>query len=248
MTSMVILAAKDIEVAYYGDIMVLQGVSLAAEKGKVTIVIGPNGAGKSTLLRALYGLLQPRSGQIFYRGEDITGEKVHSLLQKGLAYVPQGRSVFPDLTVKENLELGCWIFRKDRRSVAEALEYVFEFFPILREKQNEKAGTLSGGQQKILEVGRGLLTKPEVLLLDEPTAMLAPVLAKRIYAFINTLRNSTTTVVLVDQNVRHAFDIADHVYVLELGRNRVQGPRADFEGRLRQVIREWLDYDVPELR
>jgi|Deesub1362A_J573_1020465.scaffolds.fasta_scaffold00095_30 branched-chain amino acid transport system ATP-binding protein len=242
---MTIVAAREIEVSYYGDILVLQGVSVEVEEGKITIVIGPNGAGKSTLLKTLYGLLTPRRGRILYRGEDITGMKVHHFLSKGLAYVPQARSIFPELTVRENLLLGCWIMRRDGKAVQEALEYVFSFFPMLREKQRAKAGTLSGGQQKILEVARGLLTHPEVFLLDEPTATLAPIVAKEIYAFLENLRAHKTTVVLVDQNVKQAFEISDYVYILELGRNRAQGPKAMFQGKLREVIQDWLDYEIP---
>lgn len=243
---MALLEARGIEVSYYGDILVLMGVDMEVEEGKITIVIGPNGAGKSTLLKTLYGLLNPRKGRILYEGRDITGMKVHHFLSMGISYVPQLRSIFPDLTVLENLQLGCWIIRDHKRKVNEAIDWIFGFFPILKEKQNAKAGTLSGGQQKILEVARGLLTRPRVYLLDEPTATVAPMVAKEIYLFLENLKAQGTTVVLVDQNVKQAFEIADHIYVLELGRNRAQGPKTLFEGRLKEVIRDWLDYEIPE--
>jgi branched-chain amino acid transport system ATP-binding protein len=221
-----ILTAREVEVSYYGDITVLQGVSLDAEEGKITIVIGPNGAGKSTLLKTLYGLLRPRQGKIIYQGKDITGLDVHQFMAMGLAYVPQTRSIFPNLTVQENLQLGCWILRKDRARVRDALEYVYSFFPVLKEKERQKAHTLSGGQQKILEVARGLITRPQV--------------------FLEGLRQMKTTVILVDQNIKQAFKIADFVYILELGKNRAQGSKDMFEGRLKELIQDWLDYEVPQ--
>jgi len=240
---MSILSAKNIVVSYYGDISVLRDVSMEAKEGEITIIIGPNGAGKSTLLKTLYGLLRPKKGSIIYEGKDITGLKVHEFMKLGLAYVPQSRTVFPDLTVMENLELGSWILRHDKKKVNEALDYVFSFFPILDEKKNDKAKTLSGGQQKMLEVGRALLTKPKVLLLDEPTATLAPMLAKEIYSFLVRLRDEKTTIVLVDQNVRQAFEIANYIYVLELEENSTQGSKKEFEGKLKEVIKDWLNYD-----
>jgi branched-chain amino acid transport system ATP-binding protein len=243
---MEILSAREVEVSYYGDITVLQGVSLDAEEGKITIVIGPNGAGKSTLLKTLYGLLRPRQGKIIYQGKDITGLNVHQFMAMGLAYVPQTRSIFPNMTVQENLQLGCWVLRKDRAQVRDALEYVYSFFPILKEKERRKAHTLSGGQQKILELARGLITRPNVFLLDEPTATLAPIVAEQIYTFLKSLRQMNTTVILVDQNVKQAFEIADFVYILELGENRAQGSKNMFEGRLKEVIQDWLDYEVPQ--
>ncbi|HKJ00526.1 MAG TPA: ABC transporter ATP-binding protein [bacterium] len=237
---MSLLQAQDIAVSYYGDIHVLEGVNIEAAEGRITAVIGPNGAGKSTLLKALYGLLKPSTGSIRFDGRELTGLPVHRFMELGIAYVPQGRSLFPDLTVEENLELGCWSFRRDQQRVRRAIDDLYATFPHLADRQRVRVGTLSGGQQKILEVGRSLLTKPRLLLMDEPTAMLAPLVAKEIYSFLRRQRESQTAVVLVDQNVRQALDVADDVYVLELGRNRAHGTKADFFGRLHEVIQDWL--------
>lgn len=238
---MAILEAENLTVAYYGDIHILKDVSFCAREGRVTAVIGPNGAGKSTLLKALYGLLKPISGSIRLRGKEITGRKVHEFIRMGIAYVPQLRSIFPELTVKENLELGTWIFKADKARVRDAIEGVFARFPMLAQKQGDPAGLLSGGQQKILEIGRSLLTGPGICLLDEPTATLAPRIAAQIYATLEDLKSEKITIVMVDQRVRQAFDIADDIYVLELGQNKADGTRQDFAGRLTETIKGWLD-------
>jgi branched-chain amino acid transport system ATP-binding protein len=238
---MAVLEANNLTVAYYGDINILKDVSVKVEQGLITSVIGPNGAGKSTLLKTLYGLLKPKKGRIFFNQNEITRFKVHEFIRIGIAYVPQLRSVFPELTVEENLELGTWIFKKDKPKVKASLEAVFERFPVLLEKKNERAGLLSGGQQKILEIGRSLLTNPGILLLDEPTATLAPRIAHLIYDTLLDLKKGKITIVMVDQRVRQAFDISDHIYVLELGRNKADGPKKEFEGGLKEVIRGWLD-------
>ena len=238
---MALLEAGNITVSYYGDIDILKDVSFAAEEGRITAIIGPNGAGKSTLLKTLYGLLRPKRGSVYLRGRDVTGHQVHEFIKKGIVYVPQLRSIFSELTVEENLELGAWIFKEDKPRVKAALEKVYERFPNLAEKRRVRAGLLSGGQQKILEIGRSLLTEPQICLLDEPTATLAPRIAAQIYETIIDLKSDRLTTVIVDQRVRQAFDLADYIYVLELGRNKVDGTKTDFEGGLKDVIRGWLD-------
>jgi branched-chain amino acid transport system ATP-binding protein len=238
---MAILEGRNLTVSYYGDIDILKDVSIKASEGLITTIIGPNGAGKSTLLKALYGLLKPKNGAIFLRGEDITRLKPHQFIGIGISYVPQLRSVFPDLTVFENLELGAWIFKKDRRKVTNAIDRVFTRFPILEKKKNQKAGLMSGGQQKMLEIGRSLLTDPRICLMDEPTATLAPKIATQIYQTLMDLKNEGITIVTVDQRVKQAFEISDYLYVLELGTNKVSGTKADFEGGLREMIKGWLD-------
>ncbi len=238
---MALLEAKKITVSYYGDIDILKDVSFTAEEGRITVVIGPNGAGKSTLLKTLYGLLRPKRGSVFLRGRDVTGHKVHEFIREGVVYVPQLRSIFSELTVEENLELGAWIFKEDKPRVKEALEKVYVRFPNLAEQRRVRAGLLSGGQQKILEIGRSLLTDPQICLLDEPTATLAPRIAAQIYETILDLKSERFTTVIVDQRVRQAFDLADYIYVLELGKNKVDGTKTDFEGGLKDVIRGWLD-------
>jgi branched-chain amino acid transport system ATP-binding protein len=238
---MAILEARNLTVSYYGDIDILKDVAVDIRQGQITAIIGPNGAGKSTLLKALYGLLKPRKGTVRFNGSDITGLKVHDFIRNGIAYVPQLRSIFPELTVTENLELGTWIFKKDKAKVARAIEEAYSRFSVLAEKRHIRAGLLSGGQQKILEIARALLTRPSVCLLDEPTATLAPKIARQIYETLLALKAEQITVAIVDQRVKQAFDIADYTYVLELGRNKVQGSRQEFEGRLNEVIKGWLE-------
>lgn len=238
---MAILEGRNLTVSYYSDINILKDVSMSAEEGLITTIIGPNGAGKSTLLKTLYGLLKPKTGSIHLRGRDITGLKVHDYIKTGVAYVPQLRSIFPDLTVEENLQLGAWIFKKDKQGVKDAIGRVYERFPALAKKKSENAGLLSGGQQKILEIGRSLLTNPSICLLDEPTATLAPIIADQIYATMVDLKAENITIVTVDQRVRKAFEISDHIYVLELGENKVNGTKKDFEGGLKEVIKGWLE-------
>lgn len=238
---MTLLEAKSVTVSYYGDIEILKDVSLKAEKGLITTIIGPNGAGKSTLLKSLYGLLKPKKGKVFLNGRDVTRLKVHEYINLGITYVPQLRSVFPDLTVAENMELGTWIFKQDKPRVKQAIEKAYDRFPILFKKKRDKAGLLSGGQQKILEIARSLLTDPEICLFDEPTATLAPRIAKEIYSNILDLKEENITIVMVDQRIRQAFDISDKICVLELGRNKVTGTKDEFDGGLKEMIKGWLD-------
>ena len=240
---MVTLEAKEIEVSYYGDISILHGVSLFAETSKITAIIGPNGAGKSTLLKTLCGFLNPKKGKVFFRGQEITGFQPHMLMAMGLAYIPQYNSLFPDLTVKENLELGAWTFRKDRKRIQDGIEKVFQRYPFLKEKASTKTAKLSGGQQRILELGRTLMRSPEALLLDEITAMIAPKIAKEIYQDIENLSKGGMTVVMVDQNVRQVIEISDYIFVLELGKNKVNGSKEEFSRRLKDIIQDWLVYE-----
>ena len=241
-----VMALRDVSVAYHGDIRILQGLSLAVRSGKITGVIGPNGAGKSTALRTLYGLLKPVEGDVLIDGEVVTGLPPWRFIDRGIALVPQNRSLFNDLSVEDNLRLACWSFRSDRARVARALEHAYQQFPILRERRRLKAGAMSGGQQRFLELGRALALRPRVLLLDEPTAMIAPRLSAEIYEFIRGLPAQGISVLLVDQNVRQCVRISDHVYVLELGQNKVDGSAEAFahDDSLRNLIAEWVDYRI----
>ena len=240
------MALEDISVAYHGDITILSGVNLVARKGQVTGIIGPNGAGKSTALKTLYGFLKPSSGHIRFKGESLNGQPPYTFIQRGIAFVPQNRSLFNDLSVEDNLRLGCWVFRKDKARVARILENAYAQFPILAEKRHDAASSLSGGQQRFLELARALAMEPEVVLLDEPTAMIAPRFSKEIYEFIKTLPSKGISVVLVDQNVRQCAAVSDYLYVLELGRNRAEGGREMFEGdsALQRLIADWLEYKI----
>ncbi len=241
-----VIEMEDVHAAYHGDIMVLKGLSLKVKKGVVTGIIGPNGAGKSTALKTMYGFLTPARGSIRLKGELINGLNPSQMVARGISFVPQNRSLFNDLTVDDNLRLGCWQFRRDRARVRRSLDRIYDMFPVLRDKTKDLAGTMSGGQQRFLELGRSMVLEPEILLLDEPTSMIAPKLSRELYEFIATLPEQGVTVVLVDQNVRQCANVSDHIYVLDLGATRAEGSRDDFGGddNLRAMIQEWLDYEV----
>ena len=232
------LALDDVVAGYYSGQRVLQGVSLTAAPGRVTVVLGPNGSGKSTALRVLYGLVAPVRGRVLLDGVDITRVPVHERVRLGMALLPQGRSVFPALTVHENLELGTWALEPKARAVA--LERVYQRYPMLQQWRDRPAGSLSGGQQRTVEVARMMVTDPRVVLLDEPSAGLSPVVADWVYEEIGRLRQEGRTVLLVDQNVRAAVHLADYVYTLEFGRKQLEGARGSFESRLAEVVRGWL--------
>ncbi len=237
------LQVRDLRVAYERDIEILRGVSLTAEEGSVTAVIGPNGAGKSTLLRAVAGVAPTTRGTVELDGRPITRLPPARLVELGLAFVPQERTIFTRMTVRENLQMGGWRRRRDRRWLQQRIEDVCALFPMLRERLQSPAGDLSGGQQKTLELARGLVSEPKVLLLDEPTAGLSPKMASEIYRQIEHLRAQIgVTVVLVDQNVREALALADHVYALAMGRNDVDGTSDEIANNLDSVVRGWLQH------
>ena len=224
------LEIKDLYVGYYEDLHILRGLSLQAQTGKMTAILGANGVGKSTLLKAAYGFLKPHSGQVLLNDRDVTGTATHELIDLGISYIPQQPGVFKHMTVRENLMMGAWTFKKDKARMEEKIEENYERFPILREKQFDHAGSLSGGQQRMVEIGRTLMTDPEVILVDEPTAGLAKMLSEEVYRMLVALRDDEgLTILLVDQEIREALKIADYVYVLELGRNKFEGPPAEFD-------------------
>lgn len=223
------LEIQDLYVGYYEDLHILRGLSLTAETGKLTAILGANGVGKSTLLKAVYGFLKPHSGQVLFNGADVTGTATHRLIDLGISYIPQQPGVFKHMSVRENLMLGAWTFQKDKKRIESKIEDNFHRFPILREKQHDHAGSLSGGQQRMVEIGRTLMTDPEVILVDEPTAGLAKMLSEEVYEMLVDLRDEEgLTILLVDQEIREALKIADYVYVLELGRNKFEGPPSEF--------------------
>jgi branched-chain amino acid transport system ATP-binding protein len=226
---MKMIEIKDLHVGYYKDLDILRGVSVMAEKAKITTVLGANGVGKSTLLKAIYGFLKPRAGQILLQGQSIIGTPAHHLIDLGVSYIPQHSSVFPHLSVENNLRLGAWTFRRDKARIRRKLEENYQRFPILRDRRKDDAGLLSGGMQRMVEVGRTLMTDPKLILVDEPTAGLAKMLSAEVYKMLTDLRDKEgLTIILVDQEIRQALKIADYVYVLELGRNRVDGPTHEF--------------------
>jgi ABC-type branched-subunit amino acid transport system ATPase component len=209
--------------AGYGRMDVLHGVSLSVAHNEIVSVIGPNGAGKSTAFKTIVGFLTPRAGRVVFNGEAITGLRPDVVLRRGLAYVPQGRIVFPQMTVLENLEMGAYIERDPAR-VAAALEQVYAMFPVLAERRKQKAGTMSGGEQQMVAIGRALMTTPKLILLDEPSLGLSPKFVTLIFEKLVAMRRAGYTLMVVEQNATRALAIADRGYVLELGRNRLEGP------------------------
>ncbi len=226
------LVATDVVAGYFASQPVLRGVSLTARAGRVTVVLGPNGAGKSTFLRVCAGILKAASGSIVTDGVDVTPVPPHRMLEQGIALLPQGRSTFPQLTVDENLELGGWIVRGStgKVSLRASIDVMYERYPLLKPVRARAAGALSGGQQRILEIARMLVSNPTVLLIDEPSAGLAPNITDQIYEELTKLKETGKTILLVDQNVRSAVEIADDVYTLESGRNHLSGERGAFRG------------------
>ncbi len=223
------LEVKDLYVGYYRDLNILQGISIEAEKGKITTVLGANGVGKSTLLKAVYGFLRPNAGEILLEGTNVGGIPTHKLIEMGISYIPQQPGIFRWMTVEENLELGAWTFRRDKARIQRKLEENYERFPAIKDRRRSQAGELSGGMQRMVELGRTLMTDPKVILVDEPTAGLAKMLSEEVYQMLVDLRDKEgMTIILVDQEIRQALKIADYVYVLELGRNKFEGPVEEF--------------------
>ncbi len=234
------LSAQNIVAGYVDEINILQDVSVEVQKQQITSVIGPNGSGKSTLMRVICGFLKPKSGRVLWDHNDLTGRPSHTMAGLGICYLPQERTVYPHLSVEQNIHLGSWTFRRDKARIRSELERVYDLFPLMRERRKSKAGDLSGGMQKILEVARGMMIRPEILICDEPTVGLAPIIAREVYDTIERLKADGLTILLVDQNVREAIRIADHIYVLEVGQNKVSGTRSEFETNLHDMIKDWL--------
>ncbi|MEZ4713001.1 MAG: ABC transporter ATP-binding protein [Caldilineaceae bacterium] len=224
------LEIRDLYVGYYRDLNILQGVNLTAREGMITTILGANGVGKSTTLKAIYGFLRPNEGDILIDGQSVLGVPTYERIKMGLAYIPQQPGVFRWMSVEENLEVGAWTFRNDKARLKRKLEENYDRFPILRDKRKQLTGELSGGQQRMVEIGRTLMTDPKVILVDEPTAGLAKLLSEEVYQMLVNLRDRDgLTILLVDQEIREALKIADYVYVLELGRNKFEGPASEFK-------------------
>ena len=207
----------------YGAIEALNGISMHVEKGEVVTLIGANGAGKTTTLRTITGLLEPRAGRIIYEGEDISAKPTHKLVARGISMSPEGRGVFANLSVRENLQMGAYLNR-NKKEVAADMERAFTMFSRLRERESQKAGTLSGGEQQMLAIGRALMSRPRLLLLDEPSLGLAPLVVHTIFQAIDEIRSKGTTILLVEQNAHAALGHSDRAYVLETGRIVMEGP------------------------
>ncbi|MGF7058193.1 ABC transporter ATP-binding protein [Brassicibacter mesophilus] len=206
----------------YGGIQALQGINIDVSENKIVTLVGANGAGKSTTLRSIVGLVKKTEGAVHYNNEDITNKPTKEIVESGITLVPEGRRVFPDLTVKENLLLGAY-YRKDKVQITKDLDWVYEIFPRLNERVWQKAGTLSGGEQQMLAVGRALMSKPKLIMMDEPSLGLAPILVKDIFSIIKEIKNNNVSILLIEQNAKAALEIADYGYVLEIGKIVMQG-------------------------
>ena len=211
----------------YGAMTILNDTSFAVKRGAITTVIGPNGAGKSTVFKAIFGLLKLREGRIRFDGHDITGWSQRKLLEAGICYVPQGRNIFPELSVRHNIELGAVAAGSDITDMRQRLEAALDRFPALRRKADQQASTLSGGEQKQLEIVRGLLLDPKLVLIDEPSIGLSPLMVQETFGILKDLRAKGVSILMVEQNARSALEISDEGLVLELGRTRMQGPAAE---------------------
>ena len=225
MTQDAILTLENV-VAGYGRMTILNGVSAAIRRGAITTVVGPNGAGKSTLFKTVFGVLGVRSGKVTFDGADTTGLPPRRMLDAGVCYVPQGRNLFPELSVRHNLELG-GVALADRSGLAARMDAMMARFPIIKEKADAQASTLSGGQQKLLEVARGLLLEPRLMLIDEPSIGLSPIMVQEVFAILRELRDAGVTILLIEQNARQGLAISDYGLVLEQGQTRIENRAAD---------------------
>jgi branched-chain amino acid transport system ATP-binding protein len=224
--------------SYYGNIHALKGISLTVEKGEIVTLIGGNGAGKTTTLRTICGLIQPRQGNVRLNGEELTDFKAHEIVSKGISMVPEGRGIFPRLTVEENLDLGAYI-HSNKEQIAASLEQVFGLFPRLKERRRQVAGTLSGGEQQMLSIGRALMAKPNIMLLDEPSMGLAPILVESIFDTLKQINSEGVTVLLVEQNALMALSIANRGYVLQTGEIVLEDTAANLQAN-EQVQKAYL--------
>ena len=222
---MAMLEVKDLEV-YYGVIQAIKGISFHVGQGEVIALIGANGAGKTTTLHTVTGLISPKNGHVLFEGKDITKVPAHKIVSMGMAHVPEGRRVFAELSVYENLKMGAYT-RKDKNEIEESLKNVYKRFPRLEERKNQMAGTLSGGEQQMLAMGRALMSRPKIILMDEPSMGLSPIMVNEIFDIIRSVSESGTTVLLVEQNAKKALSIADRAYVLETGKIVLEGKAKD---------------------
>jgi ABC-type branched-subunit amino acid transport system ATPase component len=235
-----LLQLEGVHAGYVDGIDILAGIDLRVGRGTITGIIGPNGAGKSTLLRTIFGFLRPHHGRILLDGEEIHGLAPHAIKRRGIGYVTQGANIFPQLTVDENLRLGAWVLKRDRRRVGHLLERAWAAFPHLAARRRMRATTLSGGEAKMLSLAKEAMTEPVLLLVDEPSAGLAPRITDQIYARLLDARARGLTVLLVDQNIAKAVEVSDYLYLIERGQVRREGPRESFAPELRAIIRDSL--------
>ena len=235
-----ILEVSNLRVGYSEGIDILTNIHLKVEEGKMVAIIGPNGAGKSTLLKAIFGLLKPREGNVVFDDEDITGKSARHIIQSGMGYTPQMRALFPQMTVRENLEMGAWVIKKDKERVASYVERLLKEFPVLEENQDMKATFLSGGQARMLEIAKSLVLSPKLLLIDEPSAGLMPSLCTNVYEKLKKMNQDGVSILLVDQRIRAAVEIADYVYMISVGSKAAEGSGTYFKENLEEILHESL--------
>lgn len=237
-----ILDVNELYAGYAEGADILQGVNMTLAPDSVTVLIGPNGAGKSTTLKTLFGFLQPRQGEIIFDGQRIDALSPYEIKRLGVSYIPQQINIFRQLTVEENLRMGGWIFRQEKKRLATQIEQVYEIFPILKEFRRRRANELSGGQAKMLSIAKEVISEPKLILVDEPTAALAPIIAQDTYRFlVKTQQALKASMLLVDHHMEKAVELADYVYVLSLGKMVEEGPDSEFNvERLREIIRQCL--------
>ena len=235
------LEVRNLHAGYQRDIDILRGVSVRARARQLTTIIGANGVGKSTLLKTIIGELKPHRGTVRWGSHDLTRTSPRDLVRLGIAYIAQRHTLFPQMTVEENLEMGTWSFRADRARSRRSIDRAYERAPYLKEFRARRAGVMSGGQQRLMELERALMSDPQLMLIDEPTVGLDPKRAATIYRHLRSLvEDEKRTILMVDQNVIAGTEVADHVYVLELGANKLEGTKAEFEAEHRQTIADWL--------
>jgi len=221
-----LLEIEDLDVSY-GVVQVLRGVTVKARLFGITAIVGPNGAGKTTLLRAIMGYIRPFAGVVKFQGRTISGTPIHLIIEEGMGYVPQGQGVFPDMTTQENLEIGAYALRKNPAKIRELMDRAYHIFPKLKERHWQKAGTLSGGERQMLAIGRALMGEPKLILLDEPSLGLAPIVLRSVYRTIKEMKKQGVSILLVEQNAVAALSVADDVYILDLGQIRAEGPKQE---------------------
>lgn len=237
---MTMLSIQDVTAGYVEEIDILRDVSLEIKKNTITGIIGANGAGKSTLLKTIFGFLQPRKGRIIFDGKEIQNRKPHQMKEMGISYMLQEYSTFPELSVQDNLLLGAWTFRKDKKLVKERIEEIYHFFPALAEKKGLNATYLSGGQLRALSLGKEIMAKPKLLLIDEPSVGLQPNIVHEIYEFLKNIVLRGTTITIVDQNIMKALEVSEYIYMLDMGQIKEGGPKKDFEQHIREMIKTSL--------
>jgi len=237
---MTMLSIQDVTAGYVEEIDILRDVSLEIKKNTITGIIGANGAGKSTLLKTIFGFLQPRKGRIIFDGKEIQNRKPHQMKEMGISYMLQEYSTFPELSVQDNLLLGAWTFRKDKKLVKERIEEIYHFFPALAEKKNLNATYLSGGQLRALSLGKEIMVKPKLLLIDEPSVGLQPNIVHEIYEFLKNIVLQGTTITIVDQNIMKALEVSEYIYMLDMGQIKEGGLKKNFEQHIREMIKTSL--------